>query len=77
MRVPGRAWLEFVVEPSDAGSLVHQTAIFDARGLWGRLYWWGVLPLHAVIFKGMLRKIVERGVERAQAPAAASDAPAP
>ena len=62
MKVPGRAWLEFQVEPTDEGSIVHQTAIFDPRGLSGRLYWWGVWPLHGLIFRGMLRRIVEQGL---------------
>jgi uncharacterized protein YbjT (DUF2867 family) len=59
MRVPGRAWLEFEVVPDGTGALVHQTAVFEPRGLTGRLYWYALLPVHAVIFGGMLRKIAE------------------
>ncbi|MGQ0615104.1 MAG: DUF2867 domain-containing protein [Planctomycetaceae bacterium] len=39
MRLPGRAWLQFEVEPDGEGSKVRQTAIFDPRGLGGRLTW--------------------------------------
>ena len=35
MRLPGRAWLQFEVEPSGSGSLIRQTAIFDPAGLFG------------------------------------------
>jgi lipocalin/uncharacterized protein YbjT (DUF2867 family) len=72
LKLPGRGWLEFRVEPLDAGarSLIRQTAIFDPRGVAGRLYWYGVLPLHALIFRGLLRRIAER-----TAPAHVSVAP--
>jgi hypothetical protein len=57
MKVPGRAWLQFEVEPDGAGSLVRQTAIYEPRGLFGLLYWYGLYPLHTVVFSGMLRGI--------------------
>ncbi len=59
MKLPGRAWLEFEVKPaSDGGSTIHQTAVFDPVGLSGRLYWYGIYPLHAWVFRGMLRGIL-------------------
>jgi len=57
MKVPGRAWLQFEVEPSLRGSVVRQTAIFDPAGLGGLLYWYALYPIHYFIFKGMLRQI--------------------
>ena len=57
MKLPGRAWLEFEVEPSDRGSTTRQTAVFDPAGLLGLLYWYGVYPLHALVFRGMLAGI--------------------
>jgi len=60
MKVPGRAWLEFTVEPEGTGSRIHQTAIYDPRGVLGRLYWYGISPLHWLVFAGMLRKIAKR-----------------
>lgn len=59
MRLPGRAWLEFEVEPDGDGSIIRQTALFDARGLLGRLYWYTVFPLHQIVFAGMLRGIAQ------------------
>ncbi|MGB6041634.1 MAG: DUF2867 domain-containing protein, partial [Pirellulales bacterium] len=58
MKLPGRAWLEFEVAPTRDGAMIRQTAIFDPVGLGGRLYWYALYPLHALIFRGMLRRIV-------------------
>jgi uncharacterized protein YbjT (DUF2867 family) len=58
MRLPGRAWLQFEVEPEGSGSVVRQTAIFDAGGVLGQLYWYSLYPLHQLVFAGMLRAIV-------------------
>ena len=55
MKLPGRAWLQFEVDRHDGGTVVQQTAIFEPRGLAGRLYWYGLYPLHQLIFAGMLR----------------------
>ena len=53
MKLPGEAWLEFRIE----NEMLIQTATFRPLGLWGRLYWYSVLPLHAVIFRGMINRI--------------------
>ena len=60
MKVPGHAWLEWQVHPEQSGSSVEQKAVFVPRGLWGRVYWLALVPAHAVIFKRMLRTIVDR-----------------
>lgn len=57
MKVPGRAWLVFTVEPEEDGSVIRQTAIFDPAGVLGLAYWYGIYPLHALVFRGMLRGI--------------------
>ena len=57
MKLPGRAWLEFEVTPADKGAVIRQTARFDPVGIRGRLYWYALYPLHALIFRGMLRRI--------------------
>ncbi|WP_260689282.1 SDR family oxidoreductase [Curtobacterium flaccumfaciens] len=55
---PGRAWLEMTVTPNpDGGSDYHQRAIYFPQGLAGRLYWYGILPFHGVIFPGMVERI--------------------
>ena len=57
MKVPGRAWLEFEVEPTERGAAIQQTAIFDPTGVSGLLYWYAIYPLHAAVFRGMLAGI--------------------
>lgn len=61
MKVPGRAWLQFEVCSSGTGSTIRQTAIFEPRGLAGLLYWYALLPVHGLIFGGMLRGIAKAG----------------
>ena len=67
MKVPGRAWLEFEVEPQQDGSSIRQTAIFDPVGLSGLIYWYSLYPVHAVIFRGMLTQIATRAENDHQA----------
>lgn len=59
MRLPGRAWLEFEVLASEGKSTIRQTAIFDPVGLRGLAYWYGLFPLHQLVFAGMLKGIAQ------------------
>ena len=56
MKVPGTAWLEFVVE----GTKLIQTAHFYPKGLWGRLYWFLTKPLHILVFPDMAKGIIKK-----------------
>lgn len=69
MKVPGRAWLEFTVEPEGSGTRIWQTAVFDPLGVFGRLYWYGIWPLHVLVFRGMLRRIAEQAERMPASPA--------
>lgn len=53
MKLPGEAWLEFEIR----NNILYQTATFRPLGIWGRNYWYSVLPFHGYIFKGMIKKI--------------------
>ncbi len=64
MKLPGRAWLQFEVEPAEGGSRITQTAVFDPLGLGGLLYWYGLYPIHWLIFRGMLQGIVDHAEGR-------------
>ena len=68
MKLPGRAWLQFEVTPADdgPGAVIHQTAQFDPVGLGGLVYWYALWPVHAAVFRGMIRGIA-RSAERAKA----------
>jgi uncharacterized protein YbjT (DUF2867 family) len=58
MKLPGDALLEIDVEPAaESRSRLTQTARFQPCGLLGILYWYAVLPLHRLVFEGMLRGI--------------------
>lgn len=53
MRLPGKAWLEFRVTEKQ----LQQRATFKPNGWWGRMYWYGIYPLHVIVFRGMIKRI--------------------
>lgn len=58
MKVPGEAVLELLLtECVDGTTEIRQSARFRPRGLSGLFYWYAVLPLHNLVFAGMLRGI--------------------
>jgi uncharacterized protein YbjT (DUF2867 family) len=59
MKIPGEAWLEFRIIQSHNKIQLRQTATFRPKGLWGRLYWYSVLPFHGLLFSGMIRNLVK------------------
>ena len=65
MKLPGEALLEFRIESTgNAGHCsLRQTALFKPRGLFGLVYWYSVVPLHAVVFRGMLGGIEREAVK--------------
>lgn len=64
MKLPGRAWLEFEVVPVAGGADIHQTAVFEPVGLSGLVYWYALLPVHVLIFGGLIGAIGRRAVSR-------------
>lgn len=60
MKMPGRAWLEFYVEPCKDGSKITQRALFDPSGISGVIYWYLLYPVHLLVFRGMLKGIVRK-----------------
>lgn len=64
MKVPGKAWLEFqVTQRDDGGAVLMQTAYFAPMGLSGWLYWYGLYPVHGLIFSGLIDRIAERAAD--------------
>jgi len=59
MKLPGEAVLGFEIRPSGADGAgpctLIQTAKFRPKGLLGIAYWYAVLPLHGIVFSGMLK----------------------
>ena len=61
MKVPGAGVLEFDIDDSGDGQRsITVTAYFHPAGVWGLLYWFAVLPFHAILFRGMTSEIVRR-----------------
>lgn len=56
MKLPGEAWLEFKIVKDK----LYQRAVFRPKGVWGRLYWYSVLPFHAFVFNGMINALVNK-----------------
>lgn len=56
MKLPGEAWLEFKIVKDK----LYQRAVFRPKGVWGRLYWYSVLPFHTFVFNGMINALVEK-----------------
>ena len=64
MRLPGEAWLEWRAIEAPHGTDLVQTATFRPRGLWGRIYWYVMLPAHSFVFPTMARRIAAVAEER-------------
>jgi len=64
MKVPGKAWLEFqaIQENGNQTKLV-QTAYFEPKGLFGLLYWYGLYPVHSLIFSSMIEHVAREAEE--------------
>jgi len=66
MRLPGSAWLTWTIKPVNAVTSIEQVAEFRPKGLFGRLYWFSVLPFHHFIFPTMLSRIVSAAEAKEQ-----------
>jgi hypothetical protein len=60
MKVPGRAWLQFEATPGPDATLLVQTAVFAPKGVWGVLYWYGLYPVHGLIFAGLVAAVARQ-----------------
>ena len=66
MKLPGTAQLGFRLDPINEGvsTRLTMTARFRPKGLAGILYWYAVVPLHNIVFGGMLRGIQREAESR-------------
>ena len=61
MKLPGRAILEFQLEPINSqSSRLRTVARFHPRGILGLIYWYVLLPLHPRIFNGITKILVKK-----------------
>lgn len=56
MKLPGSAWLEFKI---DNNKLI-QSAYFYPKGVFGRLYWYCLVPVHYFVFNNMIKSIIKK-----------------
>jgi hypothetical protein len=75
MKIPGRLWLQFEVDPGDHHSVVRQTTVFDPAGYVGLAYWYALYPVHHRVFSRMLRAIQRTTQSKPRATETAADAP--
>lgn len=66
MKVPGYAWLQWEITPDGDGSILTQSAVFVPRGLAGRIYWYTLVPFHAIIFPKMADQLARHAEQRHQ-----------
>ena len=77
MKLPGRGWLQFEANSREDGRTdLVQTAYFASKGLSGLLYWYGIYPLHGLIFSRMIKAVAESAMELARDPGFAAELPA-
>ncbi len=60
MKVPGNAWLEFKIEDNK----LIQSAYFYPRGVFGRLYWYILIPIHYFVFNNMINSIIKKAASK-------------
>jgi len=67
MKLPGRGWLQYETKPNKEGQTeLVQTAYFAPKGLSGLVYWYGIYPLHGLIFSKTIEEIVKRAEQSAR-----------
>lgn len=59
LKMPGRSWLEFQVDPCKEGSRITQRLLFDPAGVVGIIYWYFLYPARYFVFTRMLRAITK------------------
>ncbi|MDD5675164.1 MAG: SDR family oxidoreductase [Chitinivibrionales bacterium] len=60
MKLPGKAWLMFTIEPVDGKNKLSVTALYQANTIAAKLYWYFFLPFHHFIFRDLITEIEKR-----------------
>lgn len=66
MRIGGEGLLAYYLFPREQGTLAVQRALFRPTVWLGRLYWFAVYPLHALVFRGLIGAIAARAEQISQ-----------
>ncbi|NOY22067.1 MAG: SDR family oxidoreductase [Acidobacteria bacterium] len=60
MLLPGRAWLEFNIHDNGTTRSLKIKAWFHTRTLFGKIYWYVLVPFHGIVFNDLIK-----GIEKA------------
>ena len=60
MKLGGKAWLRFSIEPQGNKNRLSVNAYYRPKGFFGKIYWRMCLPLHFFIFHNLIRQIEKR-----------------
>ncbi len=60
MTIPGECWVEYSIKGRESKGELHQTVTFRPKGVWGRFYWYVLLPFRFLIFRGLCEKITQK-----------------
>ena len=57
MKLPGKAWLEFSIQPEGQKNCLSVKAYYQSHGIMGKIYWYMFLPFHVFIFRNLIKMI--------------------
>jgi len=60
MKLPGLAWMEYLIEPVGTKHSLTVNAYFQTTTIWGDIYWYSFLPFHVYIFQDLVKQIEKR-----------------
>jgi uncharacterized protein YbjT (DUF2867 family) len=60
LKAPGEGWMEWRVEGAGDRTRLSQTGFFSPRSLSGFAYWYLLGPIHKLVFRGLIRSIVQK-----------------
>jgi uncharacterized protein YbjT (DUF2867 family) len=61
LKAPGEGWMEWRILPKPGGEIaLTQIVYFAPRGVAGFLYWYLLLPVHRLVFSGLIKAICRR-----------------
>ncbi len=62
LKAPGEGWMEWRMEKRAQGTRLMQTVYFTPHGFGGFMYWFLFMPIHRVVFRGLIKKIAAHSV---------------
>lgn len=60
MKLPGKAWLEFIIKEEKNKRMLSLKAYYSTDNLFGKLYWYIFLSFHHFIFNDLIKQIEKR-----------------